>query len=149
MSQRTQTTDLAHDLLALVPLLNRLVAAEVRLEAGEGATISQFRVLGLLERRPSSLSELAQTRRVSLQAMGELAQLLNQRGWVTRTPNPVDRRQTLLSLTEAGRTHHRHVRKRLLERLTPSLAELSALEQEAIRLALPALQRVLTKEDGL
>lgn len=149
MTSPLQTTDLTRDLLALVPLLNRLVAAEVRLEVGEGATLSQFRVLELLEPHPLSLSELAQTRRVSLQAMGELAQLLDQRGWVTRTSNPADRRQTLLSLTETGRTHYRSVLERLFNRLNPPLSELSKLEQEAVRLALPALQRVLAKEEVL
>lgn len=140
----SQQIDLSRQLLALLAPLSRLVAAEVRGEAGDEVTIAQFRVLALLEAGPQTVSTLAKQRQVSLQAMSELAQLLVERGWASRTPDPRDRRQALLALTETGRSHHTRIDARLLAQLEPRLAELSTNERSAALQALPALQRVLT-----
>src|SRR6185295_15634394 len=59
----------AQELLAILPLLTRLVAAEVRREAGDETTMPQFRVLTHLAEGPLTVSGLARRRRVSLQAM--------------------------------------------------------------------------------
>src|SRR5690349_7702539 len=95
----------AEELLAVLPLITRIVAGEVRREAGEETTMAQFRVLTHLADGPLTVTALARRRRVTLQAMGELAQALVERGWVVRTPDPSDRRQQLLSLTDHGRAH--------------------------------------------
>ena len=140
---------LAHDLLAILPLLARLVAAEVRHEAGDETTMPQFRVLSHLAEGPLTLTTLARRRQVSLQSMGELVQSLVERGWLVRTPDPSDRRQSLLALTEVGRQHFEHVQVQTLARLAPLLEELSEAERNAVQLALPALQRVLVREEEL
>src|SRR4051794_20761209 len=93
-------------LLAILPILNRMLAAELRQDAGEETTMPQFRVLMYLAEGPQTLSAIARRRRVSLQAAGELIQILVERGWVARTPDPSDRRQSLLSLTEEGWTRY-------------------------------------------
>ena len=80
------------ELLAVLPLLNRIVATEVRREAGEDTTMPQFRVLAHLAPGQLTLSALAKRRRVSLQSMSELVQVLVERGWVVRAPDPADRR---------------------------------------------------------
>ena len=140
--------DATRELLAVLPLLNQVVAADVRREAGEETTMPQFRVLGYLATGPSTLSALARRRRVSLQAMGELVQTLVERGWISRAPDPSDRRQSLLQLTEQGRSHYERATSRMLHHLTPLLSELSAEELGAVRVALAALHRVLTGEEG-
>ena len=138
----------AQELLAVLPLLSRIVAAEVRREAGEETTMPQFRVLAHLSERPLTLSELARRRRVTLQSMGELAQVLVGRGWVVRTPDPTDRRQQLLSLTEHGRRHYERAQELVLAQLVPLLGGLDAAEMEAVQAALPALRRVLAGGDS-
>jgi len=136
----------AQELLSVLPLLNRIVAVEVRHEAGEETTIPQFRVLAHLCDGPLTLSELARRRYVTLQSMSELAQMLVERGWIARTPDPHDRRQQLLALTEHGRAHYQRALSLMIARLIPLLAGLSATEIEAVRVALPALHRVLAGE---
>lgn len=136
----------AQELLSVLPLLNRIVAVEVRREAGEETTIPQFRVLAHLCDGPLTLSELARRRYVTLQSMSELAQLLVERGWIARTPDPNDRRQQLIALTEHGRAHYQRALSLMIVRLIPLLAGLSATELEAVRIALPALHRVLAGE---
>ena len=146
MTMPLPTNDLSHQLLTLLAPLNRLVIREARAEVGEEITMSQFRVLALLADKPLTVSALAKIRHVSLQAMSELVQQLVARGWLEREPDARDRRQTLLSLTDAGRAHHHHIEARLVRHLSTLLASLSNSEQTAIRLALPALHRVLARD---
>ena len=136
------------ELLAVLPLLNRIVAAEVRREAGEDTTMPQFRALAHLAAGPLTLSALAKKRRVSPQSMSELVQVLVERGWIARTPDPSDRRQSLLQLTGHGRLHYERADAQTLRRLAPLMAQLSPDELAAVRLALPALRRVLTQEEN-
>lgn len=136
--------DTAAELLKIVPLINRVIVDEVRREAGQDTTMPQYRVLQYLSDGPMSLSELARKRRVSLQSMGELAQALVDRGWVSRKPNPDDRRQQFLEMTRQGRRHYERAQDNMLRRLTPVMAELNDEEHKAVRVALDALQRVLT-----
>lgn len=146
MTMTHTTADLSHQLLTLLAPLNRLVIREARAEVGEEITMSQFRVLALLADKPLTVSALAKTRHVSLQAMSELVQHLVAQGWLEREPDTRDRRQTLLSLTDAGRAHHHHIEARLVTHLSTLLTSLSETEQTAIRLALPALHRVLARD---
>jgi DNA-binding MarR family transcriptional regulator len=141
------TLEATLELLAMLPLLGRIVASEVRREAGEDTTMPQFRVLAHLANGPLTLSGLAKRRRVSLQSMSELAQLLVERGWIVRTPDPKDRRQSLLQLTEHGRAHYEHASDQATQRLKPLMARLRPDELAAVRMALPALRRVLTQEE--
>lgn len=138
---------LTQELLAVLPLITRIVAQEVRREAGEATTMPQFRVLDYVAARPITLSALARERRVSLQAMSELVQTLVERGWITRTPDPHDRRQQLLQLTEHGRAHYERAQTQTLRQLVPLMNELDDEERAAVARALPALRRVLTREE--
>lgn len=136
------------ELLAVLPLLTRIVAAEVRREAGEETTMPQFRVLSHLTAEPLTLSALAKKRRVTLQSMSELVQALVERGWVARLPDPKDRRQALLHLTDEGWQRYEQATQYTLRSLVPLMEGLSQEEMDAIRIALPALRRVLTQEEG-
>jgi DNA-binding MarR family transcriptional regulator len=140
--------DATREVLAVLPLLNRIVGAEVRREAGEDTTIGQFRVLAHLADGPLTLSVLAKRRRVSLQSMSELAQTLVERGWISRTPDPTDRRQHLLQLTDSGLVHYQRTQQMTIRQLAPLMAQLSPDEMAAVRLALPALRRVLMQEEN-
>jgi DNA-binding MarR family transcriptional regulator len=137
----------AHELLAVVPLLTRIVAAEVRREAGDDTTMQQFRVLTHLAEGVLTVSGLARRRRVTLQAMGELVQILVERGWIARTPDPSDRRQQLLTLTEHGQRHYERVQTRVLDQIVPLLARLNARETAAVQVALPALRRAIAGDE--
>jgi DNA-binding MarR family transcriptional regulator len=137
----------AQELLAVLPLLTRLVAAEIRREAGDETTMPQFRVLAHLAEGPLTVSSLARRRRVSIQAMGELVQLLVERGWVARAPDPNDRRQQLLILTEPGRQHHESIQARVMVQIVPLLARLDLREMAAVQVALPALHRLFAGDE--
>lgn len=143
-----QIEELTHELLAILPLLNSIVAAEVRRDAGEATTMPQFRVLACLAEEPLTISTLAKQRRVSLQSMSELVQVLVERGWLVRTPDLNDRRQSLLHITEHGRKHYERAQLQTLQRLMPLIGDLDDAERAALERALPALHRVLTLEES-
>lgn len=142
-SSTSEAHQTASQLMSVGPLLNRILSIEFRQEAGEGATLLQFRVLALLHEQPMNLSTLAKLRHVSLQSAGELTQTLVERGWVIRTPDPADRRQSILSLTEEGRIHFEHAQDRMLARLAGHLSTLDSAQLETIRESLSILQQVL------
>lgn len=137
----------AEELLSVLPLLTRIVAATVRCEAGEDTTMPQFRVLAHLAEGPLTVSDLARRRRVTLQSMGEIVQTLVERGWVTRAPSAADRRQQLLTLTDRGRAQYERVQARAIEQIAPLLARLEPAEIAAVQAALPALRRVLAGDE--
>lgn len=137
----------ARELLALLPLINRILVAELRQEAGEDTTMPQFRVLAYLLEEPLTLSDIARRRRVSLQAAGELIQTLVDREWINRVPDPHDRRQMLLHLTEKGQQQYQRAHHRMLAHVIPFMEMLSEDEISAVKIALPALQRVLSKNE--
>src|SRR5215216_4640710 len=95
-SNRFSTEQITRELVAVLPLLNRLIGQELRAETGDETTIVQLRVLSQLIDSPMTLSALAKKRRVSLQAASEHVQGLVDRGWVTRVADANDRRQSVL-----------------------------------------------------
>lgn len=144
----TPEDEAARALLDTMPLLNRTVAAIVQGDTPDTLTMSQFRALAHLSGGPLTVSELARRRRVSLAAMGELAQALVERGLVERRPDPQDRRQQRLSLSEAGRQRYEVAYALAQNQIAAILsARLSPAELSAVRAALPALQHALASEN--
>ena len=60
----------ARELLHILPMLNRLMLAELRPEAGDETTMPQFRVMTYLSQQPLTVSAVARLRRVSMQSAG-------------------------------------------------------------------------------
>jgi DNA-binding MarR family transcriptional regulator len=66
-------------------------------------TPSQFRAAGVVARHgPVRLSVLAEHLRIAPRSATEVVDDLESRGLVARSPDPADRRATLVALTEAG-----------------------------------------------
>jgi len=136
----------AQELLAVLPLLNRMMALELRQETGDDTTMSQFRVLAYLAEEPLTMSDIARRRHVSFQSAGELVQGFVERGWVVRMPNPLDRRQSMLHLTETGKEKYERAQSLMLQRLAGFMDQLDEDEKTTIQQALQSLHRVLIQE---
>src|SRR5258708_3978038 len=126
------------ELLSVLPLLSRIMAAELRHEPGDETTMPQFRVLAYLHDGPLTLSAIAKRRRVSLQSAGDLMQVLVERGWITRTPDPKDRRQWLLNLTKQGMAKYQKGHDGVLGRLGPVIGILCDGSVTAMQIVMPA-----------
>ena len=121
-----------------------------------GLKLSHGQVLGLIGPAGGRMQLMARIQQVSKQAIGAVARDLEALGYIRRTPDPDDARQTLLALTPQG--------VRLLEDSIASVDDLSAgfrdllgaralgvLERRAAALyaALGLEQEVFATPDGL
>lgn len=134
---------------ALATMLEWLPAAlDAQLQRESGLTHFEYGMLFALADAPGGtlrMSVLAGYANSSLSRLSRAASRLEQRGWVTRAPDPDDGRTTLATLTSAGRTQvekatpgHAHaVDKLVLEPLTAAqrqqLLEISRRITKAIR----------------
>lgn len=101
-------TSRSHDTIDLLP-----IAREVRLAAQSLARHVKdhtpslaphlFTVLAWLEEGPATAGDLAGRERVSAPSMSRSVAELEERGYVSRTVDPSDARQKIVSLTASGR----------------------------------------------
>ena len=107
-------------------------------------TPSQSAVLNRLYREgPATQGELAAAEHVRQQSMAATLGVLDELGYLARTPDPADRRRVVISLSESGTDTVRGVFQHRDEWLAQALAdELSPAELDAVTRALPLLQRV-------
>src|SRR5205085_9521933 len=100
---RDQARESARDILEIIPLVMRTVAAELR-AAGEMPAPAQFGLLSILSGRPRMLTELATLQGVSLPSMSTSISAMVERGWVRRGSPEGDRRVAIIEVTPPGRS---------------------------------------------
>jgi DNA-binding MarR family transcriptional regulator len=140
MARRATSTQLATTLRDAIYRFNRR-SRQTR-PVGD-LTVAQFSALTSLELGGAlTPSELAETERVQPPTVTKLVAKLEERGLVQRSPHPTDRRQVLLSATEAGRVMLAQYERARDEWLSRRLAELSPEERDTLRRAAEILNRV-------
>jgi DNA-binding MarR family transcriptional regulator len=131
---------------ALVASQLRVVIGQLtrRLRAEHGFPLSQGAVLGRLDRGgPQSVSDLAVVERVRPQSMAQTVGDLEAEGYVTRSPDPADRRRALVELTQRGHEELEADRRRREGWLAQAIAsDLSPKEQELLADAVDVLRRL-------
>jgi DNA-binding MarR family transcriptional regulator len=86
-----------------------------------------------------SVSELQTTLGITLQSLGRLLHELVERGLVQQRPGPEDRRQRILSLTEAGKVLEKQLWERQRGRIAKAYRESGPQAVEGFRRVLAAL----------
>ncbi|MEU3336250.1 MarR family winged helix-turn-helix transcriptional regulator [Streptomyces sp. NPDC002144] len=123
----------------------------LRQERGDGSlSPNQLSVLGHLHRRgPSTPGEVAAAERQRPQSLTRVFAELETEGLILRAPDPTDRRQSVLSLTEAGRLA---VEDDMAQRdawLSRALGTLGETERGVLALAAEVMERLANAEvDG-
>lgn len=104
-------------LLYMVKRLELAVRAGIdEVVSPTGITTVQYTALTILERHPTmTAAALARSSFVRAQTAGHLVTTLESRGLIERRTDPVSRRQSLISLTEAGSTLLESLRKPVAE----------------------------------
>ncbi|MQA03963.1 MAG: MarR family transcriptional regulator [Streptosporangiales bacterium] len=106
---------------------------------------TQVAALATLEQHgPLALNELARRERVKPPSMTRIVAQLEQRALVERTAHPTDRRQALFAPTVQGRRLIKEDRKRRDAWLAQRLKELTPAERDALRAAVPVLEKLAT-----
>jgi DNA-binding MarR family transcriptional regulator len=99
---RVQARDTAREILEIIPLVMRTIAAELR-AAGEMPAPAHFGLLLILSVRPRMLTDLASLQGVSLPTMSNSISAMVERGWVRREAPEGDRRVVMIDVTPMGR----------------------------------------------
>jgi DNA-binding MarR family transcriptional regulator len=139
------------DATARLRMVVRVLNRRAQAQTGEGSpTRSQQAVLAWLDERGAlTPSALAAVEGVRPQSMGELVDAVTRRGWVSRTADPEDRRQIIVSLTPAGQQALDHGRRLRQAWLTDAIkAQLDPREQRTLIAAIGLLERVVGRHTG-
>lgn len=132
----------AEETLNIIPLIMRVVAAELR-QMEQPLMPPQLAVLNFLVDGPHNLSELAEMSAVRLPTMsGTITKLVNE-GYVTRTRAMHDRRVVMLTLTENGRLLLETIGQHLIARLSTLLSPFSEQELTQLLAGLSVLKQVI------
>lgn len=136
------------DLAAMiVPLGRALVAAELPVLRRHNLSMWAYAVLLALEEEPvRTQSALAQAIGADKTRIIAVLDDLQERGLITRHPDPTDRRARLLSLTRAGRFHRDLTQNAIRLREDQILAHLDPAQREAFLAALHTLTTLPAEE---
>lgn len=133
-------TALAGSLRDAVGRLGRRMRAE---RTRSDLSLGQWAALRTLESHgPMTPSELAAHEKVQPPSMTRVIARLEEHGYVTRTPDPSDRRQVVVSATDAGRVLLVDDRRRKDKWLSQRLTMLTTTERDALAAALPVLEKL-------
>ena len=138
---RTQARGSAREILKIVPLVMRTVAAELR-AAGELPAPAHFHLLTIISQQPRTLTELAALQGVSLPTMSNSISAMVDRGWVRRTAPTSDRRVVIIEITATGKSAVERVGRSAEAHLADVLAPLDATSRRKLQAGLGVLRRV-------
>jgi DNA-binding MarR family transcriptional regulator len=106
-------------------------------------SLGQLAALRTLERHgPMTPGELAGHEKVQPPSMTKIVARLEELGYASRTPDPVDRRQVVMAVSASGRELLADDRRRRDAWVAQGLRALDADEIAALRAALPVLEKL-------
>ena len=138
---RVQARETAREVLEIIPLVMRTVAAELR-AAGEMPAPAHFGLLSVLSVRPRMLTDLASLQGVSLPTMSNSISAMVERGWVRRAVPQGDRRVVLIEVTATGRAALERVSRWAEMHLADVLTPLDMPARRRLRGGLGVLRKV-------
>jgi DNA-binding MarR family transcriptional regulator len=140
MPRSADATRAATELRAVLGQLMR------RLRSENTRPQSQLAVLSRLDRGgPQTTSGLAAAEHMRPQSMAEVVADLQSDGLVDRTPDPTDRRQLLVALTQEGREFIKDERRRREDWLSQAIADEFSSKEQAVLVEAVALLRRLAE----
>jgi len=138
---RGQARETARDILEIIPLVMRTVAAELR-AAGEMSAPAHFGLLSILTVRPRMLTDLASLQGVSLPTMSNSISAMAERGWVRRAAPDGDRRVVMIEVTAPGRAALERVSRSAEAHLAEVLAPLDVPARRRLQGGLGVLRKI-------
>lgn len=118
---------------------------KVRSMRGESdLTLAQASLLARIDREgPTTAAKLAAVEMIRPQSAAQVIMVLQEKGFVGRTPDPDDSRRMIVAVTPAGREWVQDTRAAWNERLANVLAaEFSPAELRRLSAAIPLLERL-------
>jgi|SRR5580658_204258 DNA-binding MarR family transcriptional regulator len=145
MEPNQETAAEARALRTAVARFQRSLRAE---RSPEGPSLEQLSLLGTLHRGgPMTAGELADRERLRPQSMTRMLARLEERGLITRTPDPADQRRRVIAITLLGRQSLAAEMLRRDARLAGALAHaLTPAERDVLRIARDLFERLARHE---
>ncbi len=141
--QTSASVEAAELAATLRPPLLRLVRTIRNQRVDTSITLTHLAALGtLLARGPMSPGELATVERVQPPSMTKVLGRLEEAGLIERTPHPFDGRQSVVSITTAGRRLCAAERRARTAWLSTRLDQLSPGERDLLRQVAPVLDKL-------
>jgi DNA-binding MarR family transcriptional regulator len=139
-----QSTSADHELATRLRLAIARSARRLRQEAGTDLSPSLTAALATIERfGPLTPTELAARERVQRPTVTRVACRLEERGLVTRAPDPADGRSALITLTPAGRELLAEIRTRKDAFLSERVEALTPEDRATLERAAALLEGML------
>jgi DNA-binding MarR family transcriptional regulator len=107
--------------------------------------LGQFRMLQIVRHGPRSLSELAAMHHVTPSTMSRSVDVLVRKRWITRENDPRDRRQVILSITDAGRAAQAAMHQYTHELLAQLLEQLGGDDRARLYDGLSVLRKLIVQ----
>jgi DNA-binding MarR family transcriptional regulator len=134
------------DLAGHLRLVIARSARRLRQEAGADLSPSLSAALATVERHgPLTPSELATRERIQRPTVTRILARLEEAGLVLRTPDPHDRRSSLVAVTAEGRALLEELRTRKTAYLARRLEDLTPEDRATLERAATILERVLAE----
>ncbi|MBC8099372.1 MAG: MarR family transcriptional regulator [Armatimonadetes bacterium] len=140
-SSKSTNEQIARRTLDIIPLVMRVMSAEMR-HGTHGVAANHAPILGILEMRPHTLSELAERASVSAPTMSTTITTLEERGWVVRRRSETDRRVVWVEIAQPGRDALAVMQHDVQTRIAQLLTGLSTEQQTALVEGLTVLRDV-------
>ena len=137
--------ELANKVFETVPLLGRMMRRERLNGTGD---FQQVHALKHLMSGPLPQAKLAEHLRMNPSALSKLIFALEQKGYVTQTIDPDDRRRMVIALTEEGRTFQRKMLAQAVEQANRTLKTLSPEERQTLSEALDIVTKLIETDHG-
>ncbi len=145
MTDSIDTNDLADRMLRLMPRLQQWAASTVQANRHEqDLSLRQLAVLYRIREGTVFPSSLARRLRISPAVVTGLLDRLEQRGYVRRRMDPVDRRRQRLELTERGQAISQAVHQVLSGELAEQFGQIPASDREVLQQALGILEETVS-----
>ena len=134
-------------LVEVVPSLQRSFRTLVGRHLRTGVSVGQYRLLARMAGGgPWTLGDLAEREGVAPPTLCRTIDALERRGLVLRSPDPIDRRRTYLTVSEGGLVQIQEVRDHLGDLVRKALATWSEGEHDQL---VGVLERLLPLADSL
>jgi DNA-binding MarR family transcriptional regulator len=137
-SERAAIKQVGDEFFILSHLLRKYMDAAM---AQSGVPLARSKLLKLLtEHGPSRVTDLAAHSHTAVRSATQAVDALERDGLAVRHPDPGDRRASLVTITDAGRTAFRASRKPYMAAYDRVFGSLSAEEREAFLATLAKLR---------
>ena len=134
------------DVARLRDSVGRLARYLRTIDAGSGLTPTQMSLLASLVRiGPVRLTDLAKRERLNVTLLSRAVAGLEERGLVSRTVDPADKRASTIAITRSGATLLRRLRSARSDVLRSEVVSLSARDQKRLTAVLPVLDQLVER----